>query len=235
MTYSQFVNLCEKYNINIDEEIYTRLTNYYHILVEENSKYNLTAITDEEEVFYKHFFDSMLGSSLIKDNSSILDIGCGAGFPSVPLSLIKPNSNFTLVDAVNKKVNFINTLKQNLSLDNITAIHSRCEDLAKNPKYRESFDIVVNRAVAAFNIILEYSIPFLKVGGKLIAYKGKNVDEELINIDNALNKLNCKIIDKLDIYIKEIDSYRSFVVVEKTAQTANIYPRLQNKVRKNPL
>ncbi len=235
MTYAQFVKMCEGYNIEINENVYNKLTIFYNYLIEENEKYNLTAIVDEDEVFVKHFLDSMLGNIFMYENAKVIDIGCGAGFPSMPLKILNPNTSFTLVDSVNKKVNFISLLIDKLKLDKIKTVHSRCEDLAKIPKYRENFDIVVSRAVAPSNVLLEYCVPFLKVGGRLIMYKGKNVDEELEVISNALNKLNCKVIDRIDFFIKEIESNRSFIIVEKLAPTPTIYPRLQNKVRKNPL
>ena len=188
-----FINLCKKYNLNIDDNIFSKLEDYYNFLKEENEKYNLTAITEKNEVYIKHFLDSMIGSKFINHNSKVLDIGCGAGFPSVPLAIMGADSNFYLIDAVNKKVNFVNMLINLLGLKNIEAIHSRCEDLAKTPKYRENFDIVVARAVASMNVLLEYCIPFLKIGGKCVLYKGINYQEEIQQCDNALKKLNCRI------------------------------------------
>ncbi|MBE5735220.1 MAG: 16S rRNA (guanine(527)-N(7))-methyltransferase RsmG [Clostridiales bacterium] len=236
MTYQQFSSICGKYNINISEEKYNKFNKYYKFLIEENNKYNLTAITEEDDVYIKHFLDSMIGSIYMKDNSRVLDIGCGAGFPSIPCKIINPSLKFTLLDAVLKKVNFINMLSCDiLGLDNCEAIHSRCEDLAKKPEYRAYYDTVVARAVAPLNVLVEYCIPFLKIGGKCILYKSRIVDDEIINATNAINKLKCKIVNRIDYRIDEIDSDRTILILEKISDTPNIYPRLQNKVRKNPL
>jgi 16S rRNA (guanine527-N7)-methyltransferase len=236
MTYQQFKTICGQHNIDLTNEQFDKFQQYYNYLVEENSKYNLTAITDESDVYYKHFLDSILGVGLLLDNSTVLDIGCGAGFPSIPLKIMNDTLRFTLLDSVGKKVNFVDKLSHDiLQLSNVETIHARCEDLAKTPKYRAKFDIVVARAVAPLNVLIEYCIPMLKIGGKCIFYKSKAVEEEIKQANNAMRLLKCKLIDRIDYRIKEIDSDRSIIVIEKFDVTPNQYPRLQNKARKNPL
>lgn len=237
MEYQQFNNIITRYGLSpISCQQFDNFVKYYRYLIEENSKYNLTAIVDEEEVFIKHFLDSILSSNLIKDNSKVIDIGCGAGFPSIPLKIINPTIHLTLCDAVNKKVEFVNKLSTKvLELSNVTPIHARCEDLAKNPKYREKYDFAVSRAVAPLNILLEYLIPFIKVGGKCIIYKGKNADEEIENAITAIKLLNCELADRIHYHIDEIDSDREILIFNKVKPTDNNYPRQNNKIRKNPL
>ena len=231
----QFLELCKQYNIDMTIDQVGKFEKYYNYLIDENNKYNLTAIVDKEDVYLKHFLDSLLGTKLITDNSNVLDIGCGAGFPSIPLAIFKKSCNFTLIDSVNKKVGFVNNLIDLINIDNAIAIHTRCEDFAKNELNREKFDIVVTRAVAPMNVLLEYCIPFLKIGGKCIMYKGANYNDELKLCKNAISKLNCKLYATEKVYFKEIDAYRYFIIFEKTQKTPNTYPRLQNKVRKQPL
>ncbi len=236
MTYQQFREICGKYNIDLGTDQFEKFQQYYNYLIEENNKYNLTAITAEDDVYLKHFLDSILGLHLIPDNAKVVDIGCGAGFPSMPCKIMNDSLQFTLLDSVGKKVNFIDKLVNNvLRINGVTAIHTRCEDLAKSPKYREMYDIVIARAVAPLNVLLEYCIPFLHIGGKCIFYKSKSVEEEIAAAANAMQKLNCKILDRVDYAISEIESDRTILIIEKTAATPAVYPRLQNKVRKNPL
>ncbi len=236
MTSEQFVHICKKYGIDITNQQYEQFVLYYQLMVEENTKYNLTAIVDNNEVFYKHFLDSILPVMLINDNSSVVDIGCGAGFPSVPLKIINNSLRFTLIDSVAKKVNFVNNLITNhLKLNNINAIHTRIEDFAHKCQYRESYDYCVSRAVAPLRSLLEYAIPLIKTSGQFIVYKGSNVDIEINEANNAINKLNCKLVKRLDIHIEEINSDRTILIFEKNGYTSASYPRLQNKVRKMPL
>ena len=236
MNYQQFNNILNNYNIkSITNNQYTSYTQFYNYLIEENSKYNLTSITNEDEVYLKHFVDSLLGSNIIKDNSSILDIGCGAGFPSIPLAICNPTYKITAIDSVNKKINFVNNAAKLLNLSNINAIHTRIEDLAYNNQYRETFDIVVSRAVAPLNTLIEYAIPFLKINGKFVAYKSINAMEEINIAKNALKELNSEIEDYIDIDFKEINSQRCFIIIKKFNKTAKKYPRIQNKARKQPL
>ena len=236
MTYEQFANIASKYSINITNAMYQQFNTYYNYLREENEKYNLTTIIEEDDVFLKHFLDSLIACKYIPDNCQLIDIGCGAGFPSVPIKIIRNDIDMTLIDAVNKKVNFVNTLcSEKLKLSHILAMHARCEDIAKTPKYREKYDIVVARAVASLNVLLEYAIPFLKVGGKCVLLKSKLVSEEISQAKNALKELNASIDNVINYNIAELDAERSIVIITKTKPTPSKYPRQQNKARKMPL
>ena len=154
----------EKHKIVLSEEQERRFLKYYDFLVSENQKYNLTAITSKEEVFYKHFLDSVLPENEIQKNAKIIDIGSGAGFPAVPLKIIRPDLKFTLVDSLNKRVNFLNELFILLNLGDIKAVHARAEDFVK--ENREGYDVADARAVAPLNTLLEYMVPYLKIGGR---------------------------------------------------------------------
>lgn len=203
---------------------------YTDYLLEVNSHTNLTSITDPEEIKIKHFEDSLSVLDYIKEGSKVLDIGAGAGFPGIPLRIEK-DFDLTLVDSVNKKVNFMNEVIEKLGLSNARAIHVRAEDFAKIE--RESYDVVVSRAVANMSTLSEYCIPFLKKGGIFIALKGPKADEELEVAGNAIKALGGKVksIDRFNID----DNERVNIVVEKIHPTKKIYPRGKNLPKKNPL
>lgn len=209
------------------ENLYKTYTDY---LLEVNSHTNLTTITDKEEIKTKHFDDSLSVISYIKDGDKVLDIGAGAGFPGIPLAIEK-DIDLTLIDSVNKKVVFMNEVIEKLGLKNAHAIHIRAEDYAKEA--RESFDVVVSRAVANMATLSELCLPFVRVGGKFIALKGPKADEELEQAENAIKVLGGKVvkIDRFDLEGNE----RVNIVVEKIHETKHKYPRGKNQPKKNPL
>ncbi len=207
----------------------TAFDRYYDLLVFWNERFNLTAITQKEEVEIKHFIDSLASEELIEKNSTVLDIGSGAGFPSIPLKIVREDIDLTMVDSVNKKVGFLNEIISKLNLKNAVAIHSRAEDLNKDKKY----DFVVSRAVASLSTLLEYCLPFVKEGGYLIAYKSEKTDEEILESKNALAVLGGsveKVIDKSHNGLN-----RKLIVVKKIAPTPSKYPRGKNLPRVKPL
>lgn len=203
---------------------------YKDYLLEVNSHTNLTSITNPEEIKIKHFEDSLSVLDYIKEGSKVLDIGAGAGFPGIPLRIEK-DFDLTLIDSVNKKVNFMNEVIKKLGLSNARAIHTRAEDFAKEE--RESYDVVVSRAVANMSTLSEYCIPYLKVGGIFIALKGPRADEELEAAQNAIKILGGKV-KKVD-YFSIDDNERVNIIVEKVHPTKKIYPRGKNLPKKNPL
>ena len=203
---------------------------YLSYLLEVNSHTNLTTIIDPKEVEIKHFKDSLTVLDYISENAKVLDIGSGAGFPGIPLRIEK-NFDLTLVDSVNKKVVFMNEVIEKLSLDKARAIHTRAEDYAKDN--RESFDIVVSRAVANMATLSELCLPFVKVGGIFIAMKGPKVDEELKDAENAIEILGGQVIN-IDRFTLE-DNERANVIVKKIHPTKKKYPRGKNLPKKNPL
>lgn len=216
----KYYDICEKFTL------------YYQILIEWNNKFNLTSITSLEDVQTKHFIDSILPNKEIKNFNSICDIGCGAGFPSIPLAILNPNINFTLVDSVNKKITFIEYLKQQLKLDNVTAIHSRVEDFAKINF--EKFDACVARALANMPTLVEYTLPLIKNGGSLLAYKGINYAEDLKQCSKILNILNGKIQEIKEYQLTQ-DETRYVIIIKKTGNCSKKYPRLGNKPRLQPI
>lgn len=230
-----FQNLFKKYGIDINNKQLSMFETYYNILIEENSKYNLTAITDEKDVWLKHFLDSVLSFKEFSKGSVLLDIGGGAGFPSIPLKIIRPDLKFVVIDSVKKKTNFMQMVVAKLNLNDITIMHTRCEDLAKNPEFRENFDYVVARAVAPLSTLLEYTVPFCKVNGRLVLYKGDKYKEELNETSNTCKMLECKLLKVDNVYIEEGDYLRYFLIFSKSNNTKLKYPRGQNKPRTNPL
>lgn len=204
---------------------------YYNYLIEENKKYNLTSITNKDEVFIKHFYDSkVLINYLDLKNKSILDIGSGAGFPGVVLKIEEPSINLSLIDSVSKKTIFLNNLKNELNLE-YNVINDRIENLDKNNK----FDIIVSRAVARLNILLELAIPYVKVNGYFVAYKGNNALKEVEEIKNGLVKLNSKIEKIVDFDLPNNYGKRYLIIIKKMKETNDIYPRIYSKIKKNPL
>ncbi len=212
-----------------------KLNLFMDILIEENNKYNLTAIKTKEEIKTKHFDDSLeiLNLYSFEQNAKILDIGTGAGFPAIPISIYRPDLSMNLLDSVNKKTNFLKNVKDKLNLVNVNVINGRCEDLARDKKYRQKFDYVLARALAPLPTLLEYAVPFLKNKGIFFAYKSRSFDEELSLSKNAMNKLNVEIIDR---YEYEIDgAIRYIVTFKKQKNTSNLYPRNVGIPKKKPL
>lgn len=229
----ELIEKASKLNITITDESADIFVKYYERVVLCNKMYNLTSILDETEFIDKHFIDSISGSKYIPKNAKICDIGAGAGFPSIPLKIIRPDLSFTLIDSLNKRVNFLNETTSLLGLNDINAVHLRAEEAGKG-KYRATFDVVVARAVASLNTLLEYCIPLLKVGGIMIAYKGQ-AEEEIANSVSALQKLNA-IIEKIDNFtLPNTDYNRTLIVIKKTADTPKTYPRDKNKPKLCPL
>lgn len=221
------------YNIELTDSQIESFEKYYNLLIEWNEKFNLTAITDEDEVIEKHFVDSVLPYEILPQNSKIIDIGAGAGFPSIPLKIVRPDLNFLLIDSVNKKITFINEVISNLNMSGIIALHSRIEDLAVNPAYRETFDICISRAVARLNTLAEYSLPFVKLGGKMIAYKSKQIDDEMFEARKAIKLLGGEI---KEVSINNLENGdRNVLVIEKETPTPEKFPRPKNLPRTKPI
>ena len=224
-------------NVSISDKEVQKFCLFYDLLVEYNQKYNLTAITQINDVCAKHFVDSVFGANLLAPNSTVLDIGCGAGFPSIPLAIMRPDLSFCLIDSVGKKIDFINVVKNKLELNNIQAYHTRAQEFC-NKNNRGSFDFVVSRALAPLNILLELCIPFLKQNGTMLAYKGVNFQEEIDNAKNAVSKLYVDINDtkSFKLTLDNNEALNRFIlIIKKTKPTPTIYPRLKNSIKTNPL
>jgi len=234
MNQNKFIEELKKLSIYITEKQLSQLEKYYELLIEWNEKMNLTGIVEKEEVYLKHFYDSLTISKIINLNEveSLCDIGTGAGFPGLVLKIIFPNLKITLIDSLNKRIQFLNEVIEKLELTKIETIHCRIEEYGINNK--EKYDVVTARAVAPLNILLEYAIPIVKVKGNFIAMKA-NIEEELETSKNAINKLNCKIIGLEKFLLPLENSNRTLIKIEKQDKTNKIFPRKYNEIKKKPL
>lgn len=233
MTKEEFIQELKKININISCDILIKLDKYYHLLITENEKYNLTNITEETSVYLKHFYDSLTITKAINlDNQKILDVGSGAGFPGLVLKIVFPNIKIDLLDSTAKRCNFLKQVIEELSLNDINVINARAEDYAK--ENREKYDIVTSRAVAPLKHLLEYSIPMLKINGYFIALKS-NLTDELVNISNYYKKLHLEEPTTYEFTLPKENSLRTIYKVKKTAKTDIIYPRQYSQIKKKDL
>lgn len=208
---------------------------YMKILLEWNEKMNLTAITIPEEVILKHFIDSLTVLKFIKNENNVVDIGTGAGFPGIPLAIIKKNAKYTLVDSLNKRINFLQEVVTQLQLEHITTIHSRAEDFGIQKINKAKYDVVLSRAVASLPVLLEYMLPLLKIGGICICMKGNHIEEELNNSQKALKELGGEIekIDKIILPNSTIE--RNNIIIRKERETPKKYPRKAGIPDKQPI
>lgn len=233
MNKEEFINELKKINIELNEEKLNQLEEYYNLLVTENKKYNLTAITEKEQVYLKHFYDSLTLSKIINlENKSLCDIGTGAGFPGTVLKIIFPALKVTLIESNGKKCKFLKLVKEKLNLQNLEIINERAEDYSK--KNREIFDIVTSRAVAPLKHLLEYSIPTVKVDGYYVAMKS-NIENEVTNIENYYKKLNIKLEQKIVFNLPKEESLRTLLLYKKIEKTNNIYPRKYTEIKKKDI
>lgn len=236
----QFYRDLDEFHINLSNSQVEQFILFYEMLIEKNKVMNLTAITDFDEVLKKHFIDSL---SLVKAYSmnqseieiSVIDIGTGAGFPGIPLKIAFPNLNITLLDSLNKRVDFLNEVISELHLEGIHAIHGRAEDYAKSGQLREKFDLCVSRAVANLAVLSEYCLPYVKVGGKFISYKSEKITEELQDAEYALRLLGGKVEEQISFTLPYSDLYRNLFVVMKENVTPDKYPRKAGMISKKPL
>ena len=234
-SFDRFIEEANKINITFTERQLEQFQIYYEMLVKKNKVMNLTGITEWDEVLEKHFLDSI---SLIRainlgQNISVLDMGTGAGFPGIPLKIAFPNLQITLADSLNKRVLFLQEVIETLKLEGIEAIHGRAEDLARDKKYREQYDLVVSRAVANLSTLSEYCLPFVKIGGQFVSYKSGEIEEEVAASKSAVFLLGGKIKDTVKFELGE--SGRSFVCIDKTKGTPKTYPRKAGTPSKKPL
>ena len=225
----EFISLLKEIDINIGEQQYNQFVKYYETLVSWNEKMNLTAITEEKDVFLKHFYDSLFVSRTVDfNNQSILDVGSGAGFPSIPLKIIFPDLKVTIIDSLNKRITFLTSLCKELGIE-VELIHGRAEEF----KRKNSFDIVTARAVANLQVLSELCIPFVKKKGLFLAMKGPKYKEELKLCSNAFDVLKAKVIHTVEYAV--LDSKHSIIVIEKTNDSNNKYPRNYGRIKTKPL
>ena len=225
-------------NIKFSEEEQEKLYKYMELLLEWNEKMNLTAITNEDEIILKHFIDSAIINKYTDNMKNLIDVGTGAGFPGMVLKIINKDLDVVLLDALNKRINFLGNVIEGLGLENIEAIHGRAEELGKNEKYREQYDVVTSRAVANMNVLLEYMLPLVKVGGICICMKSKNAKEEIESSKNVITLLGGELEKIETLYLKEKGENileRDIIIIRKKCSTPGVYPRNPNKINKKAL
>ena len=228
----------KKNSIVLDNDQINKFIKYKELLKEWNNKINLTAITEDKQILMKHFIDSLEVVKYINKNSTVIDVGTGAGFPGIVIAIyFKGDIKITLIDALNKRIDFLEEVIKELNLLNIEIVHARAEEFGQKEKYRESYDYALSRAVAPLNILLEFDIPFIKVGGKCLLLKGTKLNEEIQESNKALEVLNSKITNIYKYnYILDGEEYnRNIVEITKEKETPNKYPRNYGKIKKSPL
>lgn len=239
MSFEEFKEKMEKYLKKIDMVVDSKkvesLYNFMNFLIEENKKINLTAITEENDIILKHFIDSIIIQNYIEEGNNIIDVGTGAGFPGIPLKIFNEEKKFVLLDSLNKRINFLNAVIKKLNLKNIQAIHYRAEDAGHKEEYREKHDIVLSRAVSRLNTLVEYMMPFIKIGGKCICLKGPNIKDEIEEAKNAIEILGGKI-ERIEEYVlPESDIERTVVIIKRVKHLPNKYPRKAGVPSNRPL
>lgn len=237
----KFFNLMAKaaddVGLKLSEQQYERFIKYMSLLQEWNEKINLTSITEDEEVIKKHFIDCIKAFKRdeLKKAETLIDVGTGAGFPGIPIAIMREDLKITLLDSLNKRINFLNTVIYDLGLENVTTIHSRAEDGARNNDLREQFDISTSRAVANMSVLSEFCLPYVKIDGYFIALKGPSVEQEIEESKNAIGTLGGKLVDICEVSIEETDFKHNLVIVKKIKPCEKIYPRKAGIIRKKPI
>ena len=221
--------------IMLDKKQSKNFYEYMKLLLEWNKKMNLTAITEENEIILKHFIDSIVVSKLIEDKSKIIDVGTGAGFPGIPLKIANNTLDITLLDSLNKRIQFLDCIINSLELQNIETVHARVEDFAKDVNTRECFEVAISRAVARLNVLVEYMLPLVKVGGKCICMKASNMEDEIEEAKKAINILGGKIEKVEEIELASTDIKRTVIIIKKINSTPKAYPRKAGMASKNPI
>lgn len=230
------IDACKNFGIELDSLKVSQFLKYMELMLLWNEKINLTAITQEKEIILKHFADSV---SLLKfidlKGKSFIDVGTGAGFPGIPLKIAEPSAKVTLIDSLNKRINFLNTVISEISLSDIICIHTRAEEGGKNPDLREKFDVCVSRAVSELSVLAEYCLPFVKVGGTFVSFKGPDIKNELDNGKKSIDILGGEVETIENVKIPFTDIKHSLIMIKKVRQTPVKYPRKSGKASKSPI
>lgn len=239
MKFDEFVkkisNYLDEIQIKLNDKQLMQFYKYMNLLIEWNKKINLTSIIEPEEIIIKHFVDSVIISKYIEKGLKVIDVGTGAGFPGIPLKIVRDDIEIVLLDSLNKRVNFLNEVIKDIKLEKIQTIHARVEEFAKNKKYRENFDAVISRAVANMSTLSEYMLPLTKVGGKMLSMKGPDFEKEIENSKKAISILGGEI-EKIDEYqLPKTEMKRSIIIVEKVKNTPQKYPRKPGTPAKEPI
>lgn len=239
MDFEDFKKGMNKYatilGVELSENQINKFYRYMDLLLEWNEKINLTAIVDKNEIILKHFIDSITISKYIPFGTRLIDVGTGAGFPGIPLNIIREDVDIVLLDSLQKRINFLNIVIKELDLKKIETMHARVEEFAKNKKYRENFDIATSRAVANLSTLSEYLIPLVKLGGQAICMKGSLIEEELENSKRAINVLGGKVDKVFNFNLPKTDIKRNIVIINKMNNTPSKYPRKPGMPSKDPI
>ncbi len=235
--YSKLTEFLKNIGYDISNDQIEMFNRYYEMLIEKNKVMNLTAITEFDDVVEKHFIDSLaiLAFKEFKGINSFIDVGTGAGFPGIPLKIMFPEIKAVLIDSLGKRIGFLDEVKEELGLENIELIHTRSEDIAHDEDYREQFDLCVSRAVAGINVLSEYCLPLVKVGGVFIPYKSENYSEEVKEAEKALKILGGRIKDEKEYLLGREKARRIFPIIIKEKPTPSKYPRKAGVPNKKPL
>ena len=235
--YNIMKTAADEVNIEFNEDMYNKFIKYMRLVQEWNQKINLTAITEDEDFIKKHFIDCIKAfkSPELKNAKTVIDVGTGAGFPGMPIAILREDIEVTLLDSLNKRINFLDLVVRELGLKNVTTIHSRAEDGARNKNLRESFDIATSRAVANMAVLSEFCLPYVKISGYFVALKGPAIEEELENSKKALSVLGGKLLRVDETIIEDTDLNHNIVVVEKIKECSKTYPRKAGTVTKKPI
>ncbi|AEG41062.1 16S rRNA (guanine(527)-N(7))-methyltransferase RsmG [Lactobacillus kefiranofaciens] len=239
MNPEKFILELSKHNFQLTDKQKEQFKLYFNFLIEFNQHVNLTRITAEDEVYLKHFYDSItplfVFGTIFKDGASLCDVGAGAGFPSIPLKILKPTLRVTIVDSLAKRLTFLKELIAKLGLDNVELVHGRAEDVGQNKLYREKFDIVTARAVARMSVLSEYCLPLVKQGGYFVALKGPKAQAELDDGSKAITTLGGKLIKAEELTLPESEEERTLVLMQKIKPTPKKYPRQAGTPRRKPI
>ena len=232
---NKMIELSKKINVQLNDEQIKKYFEYMTLLLDWNEKINLTAITEMDDVILKHFIDSMTVLKYIENEESIIDVGTGAGFPGIPIAIMKKDVKITLLDSLNKRINFLNEVCGELKLNNVDTIHGRAEEIGKNKEHREKYDIAVSRAVANMSTLSEYLLPLVRIGGKCICMKGFEIEQELEQAKFAIKELGGKIEKVEKFTLPDSDMERNIIIIKKIKETSNKYPRKAGMPSKVPI
>lgn len=227
----------EDLGVSLSEKQICQFLRYYELLLEWNQKINLTAIKEYHDILKKHFIDSI---SLVKayditKSNTVIDVGTGAGFPGLALKIAYPDLEVTLLDSLKKRILFLDTVTEDLSLSGVKTIHGRAEDYARSEMYREKFDLCVSRAVANLTTLSEYCVPFVKLKGCFIAYKSEKISEEIVEAEYAISLFGAKVKNQVEFILPNSDIYRNLIVIEKVSKTPDPFPRKAGLPEKRPI
>lgn len=238
MTVEEFIKQLRAHGIELTAHQIQQFETYYETLVEWNQKINLTAITEKQEVYLKHFYDCLMPlwqMPLESYNIQLCDVGAGAGFPSIPLKIVHPEIQLTIVDSLNKRIHFLEHLVDTLKLEGVTCVHGRAEEVGQDREFRGRFNVVTARAVAALNVLCELCLPLVKQGGYFLALKAQKSDEEIVQAKTAIAVLGAKLEQQTTGFLPFEASERTFILIKKTKETPNKYPRRAGKPAKQPI